>query len=294
MILVVGATGFLGSEICRQLRAKGRPVTALVRSTSEQTKVENLTNFGTTLFYGDLKDRRSLDNACQGITTIISTASATISYQSGDSIPNVDQAGQISLIEAAKATGVSQMIYISISGNIDTECPLVTAKRGVEQHLRRSGLTYTILRPSYFMEAWLSPMVGFDFPNAKAQIYGTGQNKISWIALGDVAQFAVAALDNLAAQNTVIELGGPETVSPLAVVGIFEKLAGRPFEIQHVPEAALQTQKAATTAPLQQSFAALMLAYAKGDAIDMRATLQTFPIQLTSVREYATRVLSMA
>lgn len=292
MILVVGATGFLGSEICRQLRATGRPVAALVRSTSDQAKVEHLKKLGATLVYGDLKDRASLDQACQGITTVISTASAMISRQPDDSIPGVDQDGQMRLIEAAKAAGMSQMIYISTI--IDTECPLVTAKRSVEQHLQQSGLTYTILRPSYFMEAWLSPLVGFDFPNAKAQIYGTGQNKISWIALGDVAQFAVAALDHPAAQNATIELGDPERVSPLAVVGIFEEIAGRSFEVQHVPEAALQAQKATATDPLQQSFLALMLAYAQGDAIDMQATLQTFPVQLTSVREYATRVLSMA
>ena len=291
MILVVGATGFLGSEICRQLTAQGKSVTALVRTTSDQAKIDQLKTLGAALVYGDLKDRGSLDAACQGITTVISTASTTISQQPDDSIPKVDQEGQLSLVNAASAAGVSNFIFISYV--VDQDCPLTTAKRTVEQRLQQSDLTYTILRPSYFMEAWLSPMIGFDYPNAKAQIYGSGQNTITWISLGDVAQFAVAAVDNPAAKNAVIDLGGPEPMSPQEVVRIFEEISGRSFEVQNVPEAALQAQQAEATDPLQQSFSALMLGYAKGDAIDMAETLQAFPLQLTSVKDYATRVLSM-
>jgi uncharacterized protein YbjT (DUF2867 family) len=56
------------------------------------------------------------------------------------------------------------------------------------------------------MEAWLSPVVGFDAANAKATVYGTGQNPISWIAIQDVARFAVASLDHPAAKNATLEL----------------------------------------------------------------------------------------
>lgn len=80
--------------------------------------------------------------------------------------------------------------------------------------MQQSGLTYTILRPSYFMEVWLSPVVGFDFPNATAQLYGSGRNPISWISLGDVARFAVESLDHPNARNATLELGGPEALSP--------------------------------------------------------------------------------
>jgi NADH dehydrogenase len=88
--------------------------------------------------------------------------------------------------------------------------PLQDAKRAVETRLRESGLTYTILQPTYFVEAWLSPGVGFDYPNRKATIYGTGENPISWISYADVARFAVACLDNPASRNATLELGGPE------------------------------------------------------------------------------------
>ncbi len=292
MNLVVGATGFVGSEVCRQLSSEGKPVRALVRPTSDPAKVEKLKKLGVTLVQGDLKDRPSLSAACEGVWAVISTASSTISRQPGDTIQTVDWDGQMRLIDAAKAARVERFIFVSFRPDTQLEYLLQTAKRAVERHLKESGLTYTILQASYFMEIWLTPFVGFDFINARAQVYGSGQNKISWISLEDVARFAVASLENPAARNAVIELGGPEALSPLQVVGIFEELSGRQFAVQHVPEGALQAQKAGATDPLQQSFAALMLRYAKGDAIDMQATLRAFPIRLTTVRDYARRVLS--
>lgn len=293
MNLIVGATGTLGSEICRQLAAKGKPVRALARSTSDPAKVEALRNCGAEIVQGDLRDRASLDAACQGVTTVISTVSSMPScYVPGENdIECVDVAGLTSLIEAAQAAGAQHFVYTSFSGNLDLDYPLRNAKRTMEQRLKESGLTHTVLRPSYFMESWFSPMVGFDPANATAQIYGTGENPISWVSFADVAQFAVASLDNPAARNATIEIGGPESLTPLAAVRIFEKVGGRPFEVQHVPEEALQAQQKKATDPMQQSFAALMRCYAAGDSIDMEDTLKAFPIQLTSVRDYAERVL---
>ena len=169
--------------------------------------------------------------------------------------------------------------------------PLQDAKRAVEDRLRGCGLAYTILQPTFFMEVWLSPAVGFDSANRKATIYGTGENPISWISLLDVAQFAVRCLDNPAARNATLELGGPEALSPLEVVSIFEKVGGKPFEVQHVPVEALQGQFAAATDPMQRSFAAMMISVSTTRPIDMGATLKSFPVKLKTVREYASETL---
>ncbi len=292
MNLVVGATGFLGSDICRLLVEKGQPVRALVRTTSDPARKDVLQRLGIELVEGDLQDPASLAAACQGVTAVISTASVTISRQPGDSIQAVDLEGQLNLIQAAKAAQVAQFIYVSYSRNIDVDCPLKTAKRTVEQALQESGLTYTILRPSSFMEVWLSPIVGFDAANASVTVYGAGEGKISWISLHDVAQFAVASLTNPAAQNAVLELGGPEALSPLKVIKIFEAASGKTFTVQHVPAEALQAQLDAATDPIQQSFAALMLAVTQGDEIDMRATLDRFPLSLISVERYTRNILT--
>ena len=286
MILVVGATGMLGGEICRLLAEQGKPVRALVRGTSSPERVAHLAGLGAEIVRGDLKDRESLAAACRGASAVISTASSTISRQEGDSIGSVDGQGQLNLIEAAEAAGAGHFVFISFSA-VGIEFPLQSAKRSAEDRLRQGRMTYTILQPTCFMEVWLSPALGFDPAHATATIYGGGVNKISWISLQDVARFAVATLDNPQASNRIFKLGGPEALSPLEAVRLAEQAAGKPLAVQHVPEEALRAQFGAASDPLQQSFAALMLYYAHGDVIDMAATLRALPVsQLKSVRNY--------
>lgn len=291
-ILVVGATGMLGSDICQQFMAAGKSVRALVRDSSDPAKVSKLQSLGVETIQGNVRDRASLDAACRDVTAVICTVSAMpFSYQPGvNDLQTTDLEGVTNLIETAKANQVSHFTYTSLSGNIQLDFPLNNAKREVERRLRESGLVFTILRPSCFMEAWLTPVVGFDAANAKVVIYGTGQNALSWIAVQDVAQFAVLSVDHPAAKNAILELGGPEAISPLNVVRLFEQAAGRPFELQFVPEAALEAQQAAATDPMQQSFSALMRFVASGDPIDMSDTYPTFAVQPTSVEEYVRRV----
>jgi uncharacterized protein YbjT (DUF2867 family) len=281
-VLVAGATGFLGSEICRQLISKNKNVKGLVRATSDSIKVAHLKQLGVETIEGDLKNKDSLKNALHGVSAIISTVSSTLSRQEGDSIQTVDDEGQNNLIDAAVSAGVGQFVYISFC-TMPGEFPLQTAKRKTEKHLEESGLNYTILQPTYFMEVWLSPALGFDYPNAKATIYGEGKNKVSWIAIQDVASFAVASLDNPLAKNRIIELGGPEALSPLEVVNIFEVNKGNKFTVQFVAEETLRAQKDGAQDPLSESFAALMLGVVAGSEIDMKNTLDVFPIQLTTV-----------
>lgn len=284
-ILVAGATGYLGSEICRQLILKNKNVKGLIRASSDVNKVAQLKASGVETSEGDLKDKVSLENALHGVSAVISTVSSTLSRQEGDSIQTVDDEGQINLIDAAVNAGVKQLIYISFCEL--GECPLQTAKRKVEKHLSESGLNYTILQPTYFMEVWLSPVLGFDYPNAKASIFGKGKNKVSWIAIKDVASFAVDSLDNPAAKNRIIELGGPEALSPLEVVNIFETAKGKKFELQFVPEEALKAQRDEAQDPLSESFSTLTLGVVNGSEIDMTSTLDDFQIRLTSVTDYA-------
>ena len=293
MILVVGATGSVGGAICRRLAASGQPVRALVRESSAPDKVSALRAMGVETVVGDLRDGASLDAACHGTSAVITTVSSMpFSYVPGQNdIASTDMAGTMRLVDAAAAAGAGHFIYTSFSNNLDVDTPLFRAKRAVEQHLIESGLGYTILRPSCFMEAWLSPMVGFDPANARATIYGTGTEPVSWIAVRDVAEFAVRSIDAPAAHNATLELGGPDALSPLEVVKIFEEIGGRRFETQHIPVEALEAQQEAATDPMAQTFPGLMRAVAAGDRIDMESTLRAIPVSMVSVRDYARAVV---
>jgi len=291
MILIAGATGFLGGEVCRRLVQSGESVRGLVRVTSDPAAVERLRAMRVETVLGDVRDRDSLDAACRGVRTVVSTVTTTRSRQPGDSIEATDEAGQLALVDAARNAGTERFVYVSYSANLDDDGPLTHAKRAVESRLRESGMSYTILRPSYFMQVWLSPHLGFDFINRRARVYGSGERRISFISLGDVAEFAVRAVRTPDVVGPTIEIGGPDAVSPMEAVRIFEELGGAPFELEHVPEDALRGQFAAATDSLQKSFAGLMLDYARGDEIPMEETLRRIPIKLTSVRDYARAVL---
>jgi uncharacterized protein YbjT (DUF2867 family) len=290
--LVVGATGLLGSRVCKELAAQGTPVAAMVRNAGDDAKVGALKEAGVELVEGDLKDAASLERACQGRTAVISTASASLSRQAGDSIQSVDLDGQRSLIDAAKAAGVGKFVYISFSSNMTTDGPVTAAKRTVEQHLQASGLDYTILRCGFLMEVMVAPLVGFDYANGKAVVYGSGENPLSLVSMDDVARMCALSIDHPQASNAIIEFGGPAPVTLHELVRTFEDVSGRPFEMQHVPEEALVGAWEGADEPVSKSINAIMVDFARGDVIEMDSTLATFPVEMTTVRQYATNVLS--
>ncbi len=137
------------------------------------------------------------------------------------------------------------------------------------------------------MEIWLSPALGFDMVNGTVMIYGDGHNKLSWISHRDVAKFAVAALDSPQAINDAIKLGGPEALSPLAVVRMAERALAKTIVVKHVREEALREQYRSTTDSLRQSLVGLILYYARAGAVDPASALRVLPVHnLTSVHEY--------
>ena len=292
MVLVAGATGLLGSEVCQALIRRGERVRALIRATSSKEKVEALRSSGVELFVGDLKDPQSIAAAYKGVNAVISTASSTLTRQPGDSIQSVDEAGQLSLVNLAKEANVERFLFVSFRRPPGISFPLGDAKAEVEKAL--TSLNFTVIQASWFMEVWLSPALGFDYANAAARIYGPGINPISWVSFRDVAEMCAVALRHPAAMRKTIEFGGPEALSPLEVVARFEKIGGKPFRLEHVPEQALRTQLDEATDPLQKSFAGLMLGYLIGDAMNMAPVVETYGLKLMSVSEYAQSVMGKA
>ncbi len=292
MVLVVGATGLVGSEVCRRLLQNGEAVRAFVRTTSSPEKVASLAALGVEIYAGDLKDPGSVADACYGATAVISTASSTLSRQPGDSIESVDRDGQLTLVDAAANAQVQRFVLVSFRRRPDFTFPLADAKAAVERALTR--LNFTVIQASYFMEVWLSPALGFDYANASARIYGDGTKPVSWVSFADVAKMCVTALSHPQAGRAVIEFGGPETLSALQVVGCFERIGGRKFRLDHIPESALRSQYEAAPDSMAKTFTGLMLGAANGDAIDPAPVREAFGLQLRTVEEYARGVLGKA
>ena len=142
-----------------------------------------------------------------------------------------------------------------------------------------------ILRPSYFMEVWLSPVLGFDTAHGTARIYGSGESKVSYISASNVVQFGVAALTRETGRKTILEMGGPDPLSQLDAVHLFEETLQKKLKLEFVPIEALRGQHRSTD-PLQKTFAALMLGYAQGDIVrEARANADRFAILLRTLAE---------
>jgi uncharacterized protein YbjT (DUF2867 family) len=284
-VLVVGATGIVGSQVAQALSARGHQTRALVRGARAHPRGSQFEG-GVDVVDGDLTRPETLASACGGIDAVVCTAtSMPRCHENG--LLSVDHDGVSALIQAAEKAGTKKFVYTSYSGNISYDSPLETAKRSCESLLLNSAMWAVILRPSYFMEMWLSPALGFDPLNSVARIYGSGMEKISYVSAHNVAKFAVAAVEKEISVDQIVEIGGPEPLSQLQAVSIFERALGTKFSLDFVPLETLYMQHRSTDS-LQKTFAALMLSYAKGDAVaDAAANSERFGVGLQSIAEYA-------
>lgn len=290
-ILLVGGTGRVGSTAARALAKRGQMVTALVRGGQKNPRSQNLIDAGVFVIEGDLRSPETLGPAMEGIETVICSATA-MPNAPGYTLQKIDRDGALALIEAAERRRIKRFIYISYSTNVRWDSPLETAKRDCEDFLLRCKMEAVILRPSFFMEAWLSPILGFDPAAGSVKIYGDGESKVSYISSSNVADFAVnLATGELYQKNKILELGGPEDLSQHEVVGIFEKTIGTKMRLDYIPVDALKTQYESRD-PLQKTFAALTLAYAGGDVVlNAVPTARRHGVHLHTVAEYATTFL---
>ena len=129
--------------------------------------------------------------------------------------------------------------------------------------------------------------MGFDPKQGKARIYGSGEGKTSYISMRNVVDFAVATALKVERGPVALEMGGPEELSQLDVVHVFEETLGKKLTLEHVPMEALRAQHASED-PLQKTFAALAIGYARGDAIpEAHANAERFGVKLRPVADYA-------
>lgn len=231
MILVVGASGDLGSQITDRLVQRGDRVRVLSRHGAAPTDPWP----GAETVLGDLKDPATLRAACDGVRTVVTTASAT-TRGAPDTIESVDLAGNLNLIEASEAAGVQRFIFVSALGAApEHPMPLLRAKGLSEQRLRASGMDWTILQPDVFMDRLIPMVVGLPaLSNSTVTLIGHGRREHSFVAVRDVAAYAVAVVQHPEAHRRTIRVGGPRPLTWDDVVEAFEHQLGRRVPVRKV------------------------------------------------------------
>jgi uncharacterized protein YbjT (DUF2867 family) len=186
----------------------------------------------------------------------------------------VDGAGHRALIDAAKAAGVKRFVYTSARGALpEHRIDFFRTKAGIEKYLARSGLSFTILRPTAFMEWHVHLLLGKSIVDSgRTTIFGSGSNPTNFIAVPDVARFAVLELTEPQTSGKTLEIGGPDNITKRQVVQTYERALGRSASVRYVPVAAMRIM-----APLVRPFRPV-LSRLMEVAIFSDTTDQTFDI----------------
>jgi uncharacterized protein YbjT (DUF2867 family) len=287
MILIIGATGVLGSATAKRLLANGHAVRAMTRTPA---KAAELGRLGAEIVQGDLRDVDSLRRACEGVDKVLAAAHSLLGRGKAAS-KYVDDAGHKQLIDVAKAAGVQHFVYTSGAG-VSPDHPVLFAriKYGVEQYLRQSGLSYTILRPTAFMEWHAHIFIGQPIlEQGRVTLFGRGENPRNFVAGDDVARLAVIALTDPHAAGQIIDIGGPENWTNMEVVAQYEKLAGRQAKVRHEPLGVLRAMSVLLQ-PFHPGLSQAMRYSIWTDTEDMTfdpgEMLKRYPMELTTLEAW--------
>src|SRR5258708_4352601 len=199
MILIVGASGRLGSVVVQHLLAQGKSLRVMTR---DSRGLAHLKQQGVEIVSGDLRDRASLASACQGVEQVLAAAHALDGK--GDNNPQtVDDMGNRHLIDAAKAAGVERFIFVSIQGaSPDSPLEFFRINYRPEEYLQASGLNFTILRSGAYMELW-AQLIGQPIrEQGKTTIFARGDNPIQFASVEDASPFVSSRLDDAHSRNT--------------------------------------------------------------------------------------------
>lgn len=229
LILVTGATGNQGGATARELLGRGFRVRALTRNPA-QSAAQALRGAGAEVVQGDLDDRTSVERALDGAYGVFSVQNFwETGYQK-----EIDQG--IALADAAKAAGVEHFVYSSVgSAHRNTGLSHFESKWKIEEHVRGSGLSYTILRPVWFMSNWEGPYLQPGILAGTLALPLESDTNFQQIAVADVGAFAAEALQEPDAWlGRSVDLASDEgTVA--SVVETFSRVIGRPVAYQQVP-----------------------------------------------------------
>jgi len=243
MIVVAGGTGTLGTRVVPRLSRQGHAVRVLTR---DPARSSHLIPLGVEVVRGDVRDSASLAHALRGATTVISAVHG-FAGPGGVSPAAVDQVGNANLISAATRTGAA-FILVSVVGAAPSHpLELFRAKDAAERALRSSGIPWTIVRATAFMETWATIMSGPAKASGKILVFGRGDNPINFVSAADVAELIALTATDPSLRGRVLEVGGPGNLTFNQVAAILQEVTGIPAAVRHVPRPGLRAMAWLTT-----------------------------------------------
>lgn len=236
LVLVAGATGYLGKHVVQAFKQRGYRVRALTRSRAKLFEPGPFTAPGLSeddvdeVFEGELTDPSSLAGLVDGVDLVFS--SVGISRQrDGLTFEQVDYQCNQTLIDLCVANDVERFVYVSMQGADDLmQLAITRAHEKVVAALKTSGLSYRIVRPcGYYSD------MGAVFTMArKGRVYlvGDGGNRMNPIHGADLAEVCV---DTAEGEDIEVEAGGPEVMTQREAAELAFDVAGTPVKITVIP-----------------------------------------------------------
>jgi len=232
MILIAGGSGLLGTQVTQLLTARGERVRILTR---DPERARHLKGAHVEIASGSVQDPDAVAKAVSGTQIVISAIHGFTGRR--DSNPTtIDLRGNGALIHAAKAHGVERFILLSIhTAAVDHPIELFRMKRRAEEELQASGIPWTIIRPTAFMETW-AKLIGEPLvTTGKTRIFGRGENPINFVSASDVAQYVSLAAEGSTMTGQCLEVGGPENLTMRQMVETIQRVTKISGAVSPVP-----------------------------------------------------------
>lgn len=271
MIAVAGGSGRLGTRLVGRLVDRGLRVRVLTR---DPARAQHLAGCADEIVTCDVRDRASMPSALQGVSTVVSAVHG-FAGPGRVSPKSVDRDGNANLVDAA-AKVEADVVLVSVVGAAPQHpMELFRAKHAAEEQLRASGVPWTIVRATAFVELWAEIM-------SKPIVFGRGENPINFVSVDDVAAVLEQAVIDANLRGRVIEVGGPQNPTFNELAELLQQVRGRPAKVRHVPRGLLralapfarQPRAAIAMDTIDMTFdAAAARAFAELPMTDIRAAL---------------------
>ncbi len=238
MILVTGGSGFIGRRLVSRLVDSGHEARVLARG---QRRADLPSAVGTA--QGNVVRGDGLPEAMNGVRKIVHLV-AIIREAGHQTFEAVIWRGTERTLEAAKVAAVKKFVYVSAIGAQDNPTyPYLHAKWQAERAVMRSGLNYTILRPSIVFgegDEFINALAGLVRYNPVVPVAGDGKAKFQPIWVEDLVTCIVACLDEGAHDGQTLEVGGPEHLTYDEILDAVKETLGKSRAKVHVPLAVMR------------------------------------------------------